>query len=65
MNLELGSNAPLIVNEDGDWEAAADKAQIHAFAHAGQVCISIQRILLHAAIADALHRAAGDEHRRR
>ncbi len=51
VNLELGSNAPLIVNEDGDWQAAADKAQIHAFAHAGQVCISIQRILVHEAIA--------------
>jgi acyl-CoA reductase-like NAD-dependent aldehyde dehydrogenase len=52
VNLELGSNAPLIVNDDGDWEAAADKAQIHAFSHAGQSCISIQRILLHEAIAD-------------
>ena len=52
VNLELGSNAPLIVNEDGDWEAAADKAQIHAFAHAGQVCISIQRILVHEAVAE-------------
>ena len=45
VNLELGSNAPLIVNDDGDWETAADKAQIHAFSHAGQSCISIQRIL--------------------
>jgi acyl-CoA reductase-like NAD-dependent aldehyde dehydrogenase len=53
VNLELGSNAPLIVNSDGDWEAAADKAQIHAFSHAGQSCISIQRILLHEDIADA------------
>jgi acyl-CoA reductase-like NAD-dependent aldehyde dehydrogenase len=53
VNLELGSNAPLIVNSDGDWEAAADKAQIHAFSHAGQSCISIQRILVHADIADA------------
>jgi acyl-CoA reductase-like NAD-dependent aldehyde dehydrogenase len=52
VNLELGSNAPLIVNEDGDWETAADKAQIHAFSHAGQSCISTQRILLHEAIAD-------------
>jgi acyl-CoA reductase-like NAD-dependent aldehyde dehydrogenase len=51
-NLELGSNAPLIVNEDGDWETAADKAQLHAFSHAGQSCISIQRILLHESIAD-------------
>jgi acyl-CoA reductase-like NAD-dependent aldehyde dehydrogenase len=52
VNLELGSNAPLIVNDDGDWEAAADKTEVAAFAHAGQVCISIQRILLHEAIAD-------------
>jgi acyl-CoA reductase-like NAD-dependent aldehyde dehydrogenase len=52
VNLELGSNAPLIVNEDGDWETAADKAQIHAFAYAGQTCISVQRILLHEAVAD-------------
>jgi acyl-CoA reductase-like NAD-dependent aldehyde dehydrogenase len=53
VSLELGSNAPLIVNDDGDWEAAADKAQIHAFSHAGQSCISIQRILLHEDIAEA------------
>ncbi|HEX3609266.1 MAG TPA: aldehyde dehydrogenase family protein [Solirubrobacterales bacterium] len=53
VNLELGSNAPLIVHSDGDWEAAADKAQIHAFSHAGQSCISIQRILVQEDIADA------------
>jgi acyl-CoA reductase-like NAD-dependent aldehyde dehydrogenase len=53
VNLELGSNAPLIVNSDGDWETAADKAQIHAFSHAGQSCISIQRILVHEEVADA------------
>jgi acyl-CoA reductase-like NAD-dependent aldehyde dehydrogenase len=52
VNLELGSNAPLIVNDDGDWEQAADKAQIHAFSHAGQSCISIQRILVHEDLAD-------------
>ncbi len=53
VNLELGSNAPLVVNADGDWETAADKAQIHAFSHAGQSCISIQRILVHEDVADA------------
>jgi acyl-CoA reductase-like NAD-dependent aldehyde dehydrogenase len=52
VNLELGSTAPLIVHEDGDWETAADKAQIHAFSHAGQSCISVQRILVHESIAD-------------
>jgi acyl-CoA reductase-like NAD-dependent aldehyde dehydrogenase len=52
VNLELGSNAPLIVHADGDWETAADKAQLHAFSHAGQSCISIQRILVHEDVAD-------------
>jgi acyl-CoA reductase-like NAD-dependent aldehyde dehydrogenase len=56
VNLELGSNAPLIVNSDGDWEAAADKAQIHAFSHAGQSCISIQRILVHDDVAEPFTR---------
>jgi acyl-CoA reductase-like NAD-dependent aldehyde dehydrogenase len=52
VNLELGSTAPLIVMDDGDWEDAADKAKLHAFSHAGQSCISIQRVLLHDAVAD-------------
>jgi acyl-CoA reductase-like NAD-dependent aldehyde dehydrogenase len=52
VNLELGSNAPLIVHADGDWEQAADQAKLHAFSHAGQSCISIQRILLHEDVAD-------------
>jgi acyl-CoA reductase-like NAD-dependent aldehyde dehydrogenase len=52
VNLELGSTAPLVVCEDGDWEAAADAAQLHAYSHAGQSCISIQRILLDDAIAE-------------
>jgi acyl-CoA reductase-like NAD-dependent aldehyde dehydrogenase len=53
VNLELGSNAPLIVHADGDWETAADKAKLHAFSHAGQSCISIQRVLVHEDVADA------------
>jgi acyl-CoA reductase-like NAD-dependent aldehyde dehydrogenase len=52
VNLELGSNAPLIVHCDGDWETAADKAKLHAYSHAGQSCISIQRILVHEDVAD-------------
>jgi acyl-CoA reductase-like NAD-dependent aldehyde dehydrogenase len=51
VNLELGSSAPLIVNDDGDWEQAADKAKLHAFSHAGQSCISVQRILVHESVA--------------
>lgn len=53
VSLELGSTAPLIVDADSDWQSAADKASIHAFSHAGQSCISIQRMLLHDDVADA------------
>jgi acyl-CoA reductase-like NAD-dependent aldehyde dehydrogenase len=52
VNLELGSTAPLIIHEDGDWESAADRAKLHAFSHAGQSCISVQRILVHESVAD-------------
>jgi acyl-CoA reductase-like NAD-dependent aldehyde dehydrogenase len=52
VNLELGSTAPLVVHSDGDWEKAADAAKLHAYSHAGQSCISVQRILLHEEIAD-------------
>jgi acyl-CoA reductase-like NAD-dependent aldehyde dehydrogenase len=52
VNLELGSTAPLVVHEDGDWERAADGAKLHAFSHAGQSCISVQRILVHQAVID-------------
>lgn len=61
VGLELGSNAPLIVMEGGDWETAADKAQIHAFSHAGQSCISIQRMLIHESVVDQfVERLAGN-----
>lgn len=44
--LELGGNAALIVDADADLKAAAHRAAIGAFAHAGQVCIAVQRILV-------------------
>ena len=47
VRLELGSASPLIVHEDGDFETAAKKAAVSAFTHAGQSCISIQRIYVH------------------
>ncbi len=46
--LELGGNAPLIVHADGDVAAAATAAVPGAFGYAGQVCISVQRIYVHA-----------------
>ena len=47
--MELGSNAALFIDEDQEnrLKEIAKKAKIGAFALAGQVCISIQRIFVH------------------
>jgi acyl-CoA reductase-like NAD-dependent aldehyde dehydrogenase len=50
VGLELGNNAPLIVAADGDWETAAAKVKVAGFSHAGQSCISTQRIYVHSSI---------------
>jgi acyl-CoA reductase-like NAD-dependent aldehyde dehydrogenase len=52
--LELGSAAPLIVEHDADVAAAAGRIAQHAFSHAGQSCVSVQRILVHRDVREAL-----------
>ena len=42
--LELGGNAGAIVDETADLDWAVDRLVYGAFAYAGQVCISVQRI---------------------
>jgi acyl-CoA reductase-like NAD-dependent aldehyde dehydrogenase len=51
VGLELGNNAPLIIEPDGDWTTAAAKVKVAGFSHAGQSCISTQRIYVHSSIA--------------
>jgi acyl-CoA reductase-like NAD-dependent aldehyde dehydrogenase len=53
VGLELGNNSPVIVEADGDWRAAAAKIRVAGFSHAGQSCISTQRIYVQRAVADA------------
>ncbi|MBS4208884.1 aldehyde dehydrogenase family protein [Bacillus sp. FJAT-50079] len=48
--LELGSNSATIVHNDADIEKAAAKLAKMSFAHAGQICISVQRIFVQASI---------------
>jgi succinate-semialdehyde dehydrogenase / glutarate-semialdehyde dehydrogenase len=50
--LENGGNDPLLVDEDVDPEWAAGQAALGAFANAGQICVSVERIYVHAAVAD-------------
>ncbi len=51
VTLELGGNAPVIVDESANLEHSLKRTTMGAFAYAGQVCISIQRVLLHEKIA--------------
>jgi acyl-CoA reductase-like NAD-dependent aldehyde dehydrogenase len=51
VGLELGNNAPVIIEPDGDWAGAAAKIKTAGFSHAGQSCISTQRVYVHASIA--------------
>jgi len=44
--MELGSNSAVIVTDACDVEAAADRSARAAFALAGQVCISVQRVVV-------------------
>jgi glyceraldehyde-3-phosphate dehydrogenase (NADP+) len=50
--LELGGNAGMIVHRDADLDWARERAAIGGFAHAGQVCIKVQRLFVDRAIAD-------------
>jgi vanillin dehydrogenase len=50
--LELGGKDALIVLDDADLERAVGAATFGSFMHAGQICMSTERILVDAAIAD-------------
>jgi acyl-CoA reductase-like NAD-dependent aldehyde dehydrogenase len=52
--LELGSNAALVVAADADLDAAAAAVLRGGFYASGQACISVQRVLVEAPVADAL-----------
>jgi len=50
VTLELGNNSAVIVEQDADLDEAAARCVAGAFAHSGQVCISVQRIYAHQAV---------------
>jgi acyl-CoA reductase-like NAD-dependent aldehyde dehydrogenase len=53
VTLELGNNSGTIIEPDANLDAAVPRCVMAAFANAGQVCISLQRLYLHRGIADA------------
>jgi acyl-CoA reductase-like NAD-dependent aldehyde dehydrogenase len=52
--LEHGGAAPVIVAADADLEAAVAPLAKGGFYHAGQVCVSVQRVFAHRSIARSL-----------
>ena len=50
--LELGGKAPLLVLDDADLDDAVNATAFGAFANSGQICMSTERIVVDAKIAD-------------
>jgi acyl-CoA reductase-like NAD-dependent aldehyde dehydrogenase len=61
--LELGGKAPLLVLEDANLEQAAKAAAFGAFMNQGQICMSTERIIPVAAIAEEFTRVFADKAR--
>lgn len=53
VGLELGGNAPFIVFDDADLDAAVEGAMISKFRNMGQTCVCPNRLYVHDAIHDA------------
>ncbi|MFT4077530.1 MAG: NAD-dependent succinate-semialdehyde dehydrogenase [Asticcacaulis sp.] len=53
LSLELGGNAPFIVFDDADLDAAVEGAMLSKFRNAGQTCVCANRIYVQAKVHDA------------
>eukprot|EP01037_Dinobryon_pediforme_P010727 gene10727-10804_t len=53
VSLELGGNAPFIVFEDADIDAAVEGAMISKFRNSGQTCVCANRFLVHRRVHEA------------
>ena len=53
MSLELGGNAPFIVFDDADLDAAVEGAMISKYRNAGQTCVCANRIYVQDGVYDA------------
>lgn len=52
LSLELGGNAPFIVFDDADVDAAVEGAMVAKFRNAGQTCVCANRLFVHESIYD-------------
>jgi succinate-semialdehyde dehydrogenase/glutarate-semialdehyde dehydrogenase len=53
LSLELGGNAPFVVFDDADLDAAVEGAIASKFRNTGQTCVCTNRILVHDVVYDA------------
>ncbi len=53
VSLELGGNAPFIVFEDADLDAAVAGAMASKYRNAGQTCVCANRLLVHSGVYEA------------
>ena len=53
LSLELGGNAPFLVFDDADLDAAVEGAMIAKFRNSGQTCVCANRIYVQRGVADA------------
>lgn len=44
--LELGGNAPVVVLDDADLDAAVEQSVTGGYLHSGQICMSVQRVIV-------------------
>ncbi len=56
VGMELGGNAPFVVFEDADLDAAVDGAMIAKMRHSAEVCTAANRLFVHAEVADEFTR---------
>jgi len=59
VSLELGGNAPFIVFEDADLDAAVQGLMASKFRNGGQTCVSPNRVFVHTDVHDAFVRLLG------
>ncbi|WP_043419037.1 NADP-dependent succinate-semialdehyde dehydrogenase [Cupriavidus basilensis] len=53
VSMELGGNAPFIVFEDADLDAAVEGAIVSKYRNAGQTCVCANRLYVHSKVYDA------------
>jgi succinate-semialdehyde dehydrogenase/glutarate-semialdehyde dehydrogenase len=56
-SMELGGNAPFLVFDDADIDAAVEGAMVAKMRNGGQSCIAANRFLVHSAVADEFGKA--------